>query len=64
MAAIFYTSSLSEAPIPAGTDKPAHSFAYLGLALVVVRAAAGGLPARIDARTAAAAILITVGYGA
>lgn len=63
MAAIFYVSSLSEVPIPAGTDKPLHGFAYLGLAIVVVRAAAGGLLRRIGLRTAAIAILITVAYG-
>lgn len=62
MAAIFYVSSLSQPPIPSGTDKPLHGLAYFGLALVVVRAVVGGLPGRIDIRGAMVAILITVGY--
>lgn len=62
MAAIFYVSSLSDPPIPAGTDKPLHGVAYLGLAVVVVRAVAGGLGRRIDVWTAAMATLIAVGY--
>ena len=62
MAAIFYVSALSETPIPAGTDKPLHALAYLGLALVVVRAVVGGLPRRIDAWGATTAMLITVAY--
>ncbi len=51
MAAIFYVSALSEPPIPEGTDKPLHGLAYLGLALVVVRAVVGGLPRRIGPTT-------------
>lgn len=65
MAAIFYVSSLSHAPLPPGVgDKPAHSVGYLGLAIVVVRALAGGLPARIRWVTVVAALMICVGYGA
>ncbi len=64
MAAIFYVSALPEPPIPAGTDKPLHGLAYLGLALVVVRAVVGGLPRRIDMWSATIAMLITVAYGA
>ena len=64
MVAIFIGSSIPEPPpIPGGTDKPLHLSAYLGLAVVVVRAVAGGLPRRIGAGTAAIAIVITVGYG-
>lgn len=63
MAAIFYVSSLSQPPIPANTDKPLHWLAYGGLAVLVVRALAGGIPRRISAGVAGAAILITVGYG-
>lgn len=64
MVAIFIGSSISEPPpIPGGTDKPLHSSVYFGLAVVVVRAVAGGLPRRIRAGAAAMAILITVGYG-
>ena len=62
MAAIFYSSSLSDPPIPSGTDKPLHWLVYLGLAVVVFRAVAGGLPGRVDVRTAGIATLITVGY--
>lgn len=62
MAAIFYASSVSEPPIPSGTDKPLHWLAYLGLAIVVVRAVVGGLPGWIDARVATTAVLATVGY--
>ena len=64
MGAIFYVSSIPEPPIPVGTDKPLHWLAYLGLAVVVVRALAGGLPRRIGAGVAVAALLITIGYGA
>ena len=62
MAAIFYTSSLSEPPIPSGTDKPLHGLAYLGLAGVILRAVVGGLPQRIDMRSATIAVLIAVVY--
>lgn len=64
MAAIFYASSLSQPPMPAGGDKPWHFLAYLGLAIVIVRAVAGRLPTRIDLRTAASALLIGVAYAA
>ena len=62
MAAIFYMSSVSEPPIPSGTDKPLHGLAYLGLAILVLRAVAGGLPGRIDVWAATIAMLITIGY--
>jgi len=64
MGAIFYVSSIPEPPIPVGTDKPLHWLAYLGLAVVVVRALAGGLPRRIGVGLALSAMLITIGYGA
>jgi len=65
MAAIFYLSSLSDLSIPGGvSDVSAHSLAYLGLSVVVVRAVAGGLPRRIGLRVGALAMLITVAYGA
>jgi VanZ family protein len=64
MAAIFYVSSLSEPRLPPGIgDKPSHAVAYLGLAITIARALAGGLPARIGAGTAVAAVLIATGYG-
>lgn len=63
MAAIFFASADPDPGIPAGTDKPLHVLAYFGLAVVVVRAVAGGLPVRLDLRTAAIGMLITAGYG-
>lgn len=62
MAAIFYVSSLPQPPMPPGPDKPWHTLAYFGFALVTVRASAGGLPRRIDARTAGLAIVLAVTY--
>jgi VanZ family protein len=65
MAAIFYVSSLHEAPLPAGvSDKSAHTLAYTGLAITIVRALAGGLPRPVSAGIAAAAVAATVAYGA
>src|SRR2546430_358591 len=53
MAVIFYVSSLHQPPLPPGVgDKPAHSFGYLWLGLVLARALAGGLPPRITLRQA------------
>jgi VanZ family protein len=64
MGAIFVVSSLPDAPLPTNVpDKPAHWVAYLGLAVLVVRALAGGWPRPISARVAALAWLVTVGYG-
>jgi VanZ family protein len=62
MAAIFYVSSLQQPAIPAGGDKPWHTIAYFGLAIVVVRAIAGGLPRRIRGRPAGLAMTIAVTY--
>ncbi len=62
MAAIFYVSSLPQPPIPAGGDKPWHAVAYFGLAVLAVRAIAGGLPRRIAAPTAGLAIAVAVTY--
>ena len=64
MAAIFYMSALSNPPVPAGTDKSLHGLAYLGLAILVLRALVGGLPKRIGIRVAVSAFLITVLYAA
>ncbi len=65
MAAIFYVSSLHEAPLPDDvSDKSGHVLAYTALGVTVVRAVAGGLPRRITARIAAVAIAMTVAYGA
>ncbi|MBI4888178.1 MAG: VanZ family protein [Acidobacteria bacterium] len=64
MAAIFYLSSMPQPPLPPGGDKPWHSTGYFGLAVVVTRAVAGGLPRRITLAVAAAAVAIAAGYGA
>lgn len=64
MAAIFLVSGTSDAQVPGGlSDKAGHFIAYAGLGLMAVRAVAGGLPARITWRVAAAAFAIAAGYG-
>jgi VanZ family protein len=64
MAVIFYVSSLPEAPLPPGVaDKPTHAFGYLGLAVVMIRALAGGLPGRITGAIAVQGTLLTIAYG-
>ena len=63
MAAIFFVSADPDPGIPAGTDKTLHLLAYFGLAVLVLRAVAGRLPVRLDLRTVAIGMLITVGYG-
>lgn len=65
MAGIFFVSSLHQAPLPPGvSDKSAHAAGYIVLGVTVVRALAGGLPARITAAVALGAIAITTAYGA
>jgi VanZ family protein len=64
MGIIFYMSSQPEVTIPAAlTDKSSHSLAYTFLGVLIVRARAGGLPARITARDAFVAVLLTTAYG-
>ena len=66
MAAIFYASSLSVVPGPVGdyfSDTLLHMACYGGLALVVLRALAGGRWTRVTMGVAAAAWLITTLYG-
>ncbi len=64
MAAIFIGSAQSDPGIPAAvSDKSLHVLAYLGLAVLVLRAMAGRLPARITWRAALAALAISIGYG-
>jgi VanZ family protein len=64
MAAIFIVSAQPEAPIPSGvTDKQGHLVAYAGMAVLMVRALAGGLPAPVTIRTATTALAVSVGYG-
>jgi VanZ family protein len=65
MAVIFYVSAQPDVTIPSAlTDKSSHSIAYTLLGVLIVRALAGGLPARITARTAVIAIALTTAYGA
>ena len=65
MAVIFYVSSLHDAPLPAGvSDKSAHWLGYTGLAVMIVRALAGGLPRRVSMGIAATAVVIATAYGA
>ena len=65
MAAIFYFSSLPEAPLPPGLpDKPAHAFGYMGFGFVIARALAGGLPPHITTRDLFIGLAIAIGYGA
>jgi VanZ family protein len=65
MSAIFYVSSLPVVPVsPGGWDKVAHTAEYAGLAVLLVRGLAGGLPARVRLAQAVAAIAIAVTYGA
>jgi VanZ family protein len=63
MAAIFYVSSQPNLAIPNTLAVSGHSAAYCGLAVLVVRALAGGLPRRIGVRLAATAMLISIVYG-
>ena len=64
MAAIFYLSAQSSPPTPGGVpDKLAHAIEYFGLGVVVFRAVAGGLGARVTAARAMATMIIAVAYG-
>ncbi len=63
MAGIFFVSGDADPPMPERvSDKSMHLLAYAGLAVVVVRALAGGLPRRVTVGIALAALSITVGY--
>jgi VanZ family protein len=64
MGVIFFLSSLSEPPVPEEVGSVGgHWIGYFLLAVLVVRALAGGLPARVALRIALLAWLISVGYG-
>jgi len=65
-AAIFLLSSISSLPMlpGAGGDKWAHSIAYSGLALVMLRAVVSGRWRPIAGRHAMTAVLLTAAYGA
>jgi len=65
MGAIFYLSSLHEAPLPPGVgDKPAHALGYVGFGIVIARALAGGLPPRVTLQQALVGLAIAAVYGA
>jgi VanZ family protein len=64
MGIIFLVSHQSDVSIPAGfSDKQSHSLAYTLLGVLMVRALAGGLGARVSARAAFLGILFTTLYG-
>jgi VanZ family protein len=64
MAAIFFVSGQSQPQIPGGiSNTTGHVLAYGGLGVLVVRALARGLPARVSARIGATAVAIAVAYG-
>jgi VanZ family protein len=64
MAAIFVVSGRTDPTIPAGfSDKSLHALAYFGLAVLVFRAIAGRLRARVTWGAAVAVLAITIGYG-
>jgi VanZ family protein len=65
MAAIFYESSLMDAPIPGGlSDKIAHAMGYAALGGLVARAVAGGFPRPLDRWSVMLSVAICVLYGA
>jgi VanZ family protein len=65
MAAIFYVSSLHQAPLPPGVaDKPAHAFGYMGLGFVIARAVGRGFPPRIAPRDLFIGLAIAIAYAA
>lgn len=64
MAGIFVASSLSHPPAPSSMpDTSLHGIAYFGLALLVIRALAGGAWQGVTLRVLAGAWLIAVLYG-
>lgn len=66
MAAIFYGSSLSSVPEPVGSwfpDTVLHMTGYAGLAVVTLRAVAGGRWSGVTRRALLVAWLIATAYG-
>ncbi len=65
MGVIFLLSADSTPPAPASiSDKTLHVVAYAGLAVLLFRAVAGGVAARMTAHAAALTLFITTAYGA
>jgi VanZ family protein len=65
MGLVFYASSLSHLPDLATRlwDKLEHALAYSGLAVLLLRALAGGWRRPLTARTAVLAVAIAAAYG-
>lgn len=64
LAVIFYLSSLPDPSLPAGTtDKSWHAVGYMGLAMLICRALAGGLGRLVTPRVAVIAMAVAIGYG-
>jgi VanZ family protein len=65
MALIFLISAQPKAPLPPQlSDKQGHSIGYMGLAVTVGRALAGGISGGTSLRAAAGAWAIASAYGA
>lgn len=65
MALIFFISAQPKAPLPPQlSDKQGHSIGYMGLAVTVGRALAGGISGGTSLRVAAGAWAIASAYGA
>jgi VanZ family protein len=65
MALIFFISAQPKAPLPPQlSDKQGHSIGYMGLAVTVGRALAGGISQGTSLRAAAGAWAIASAYGA
>ena len=63
-AVIFYTSSQADIALPEVIgDQAIHPVEYTVLGILIVRALAGGLPARITLSTALLGIALTFAYG-
>jgi VanZ family protein len=63
-AVIFYTSSQSDIALPEAIgDQAIHPVEYTVLGILIVRALAGGLPARITLSTALLGVALTFAYG-
>ncbi len=64
MAFIFALSSVTMPPaLPGGTDKDLHALLYGGLAVVLIRALAGGLRRRVSLNIAILAVVVAALYG-
>jgi VanZ family protein len=65
MALIFLLSGQPQPPLPEQvSDKQGHSLGYMGLALTIGRALAGGVASGATLRTASAAAALAALYGA